>query len=71
MAPVSGLSDATSFVYEPLLQFDKLKPGVITPWLATAYAWSDGGKKLKFTIRTGVKWSDGTPFTTADVAFTF
>jgi peptide/nickel transport system substrate-binding protein len=71
VAPVSGLSDATSFVYEPLLQFDKLKPGDITPWLATKYTWSNGGRTLTFGIRTGVKWSDGTPFSSADVAFTF
>ena len=53
VAPVSGLSDTTSFVYEPLLQFDKLKPGVVTPWLATNYAWSNEGKTITFTIRHG------------------
>ncbi len=71
VAPVSGLSDTTSFVYEPLLQFDKLKPGVVTPWLASSYAWSNEGKTITFTIRKGVKWNDGTPFTSADVAFTY
>jgi peptide/nickel transport system substrate-binding protein len=71
VAPVSGLSDAVSFVYEPLLQFDKLKPGTVNPWLATGYSWSDGGKTLTFTIRGGVKWSDGQPFTAKDVAFTY
>ena len=60
-----------SLVYEPLMQFDSLKAGVSYPWLATAYAWSDGGKTLTFTIRTGVKWSDGSAFTPADVAATF
>jgi peptide/nickel transport system substrate-binding protein len=71
VAPVSGLSDATSFVYEPLLQFDKLKPGVVKPWLATKYTWSNGGKTLTFKIRHGVRWNDGTPLTSADVAFTY
>ena len=41
------------------------------PWLATSYAWSNGGKTLTFDLRQGVKWSDGTPFTSADVAYTF
>lgn len=60
-----------SLVYEPLFQFDTIKAGVDYPWLATAYAWSNGGKTLTFTIRSGVKWSDGTAFTPADVAATF
>jgi peptide/nickel transport system substrate-binding protein len=41
------------------------------PWLATSYAWSNGGKTLTFTIRKGVKFSDGKPLTAADVAFSF
>jgi peptide/nickel transport system substrate-binding protein len=60
-----------SLVYEPLMEFDSLKAGVQYPWLATKYAWSNGGKTLTFTIRTGVKWSDGSAFTPADVAATF
>lgn len=62
---------ATSFIYEPLLQFDAAKSGVIYPWLATKYAWGNGGKSITFTIRTGVKWSNGTALTPADVAFTY
>jgi len=40
----------------------------ITPWLATEYKW-EGATKLTFTIRDGVKWSDGRPFTAEDVKF--
>ena len=43
----------------------------MTPWLATSSQWSNGYKTLTFTIRSGVKWSDGKPFTAADVAYTF
>ena len=60
-----------SLINEPLFEFDSLKAGVQYPWLATKYAWSNGGKTLTFTIRTGVKWSDGTAFGPADVAATF
>jgi peptide/nickel transport system substrate-binding protein len=62
---------ATGLVYEPLIQFDLAAPPKYYPWLATAYAWSNGGKTLTFTIRQGVKWNDGTAFTPADVAYTF
>jgi peptide/nickel transport system substrate-binding protein len=60
-----------SLIYEPLFEFDSLKAGVSYPWLATKYAWSNGGKTLTFTIKTGVKWSDGSSFGPADVAATF
>ena len=74
--PLDSSSFATemsvrSLIYEPLFEFDSLKAGVSYPWLATAYAWSNGGKTLTFTIRTGVKWSDGSAFGPADVAATF
>jgi peptide/nickel transport system substrate-binding protein len=65
------LLGATSLVYEPLLQANAIKPGQYYNFLATAYSWSNGGKSITFTIRPGVKWSNGTPMTAADVAFTF
>ncbi|HTU76491.1 MAG TPA: ABC transporter substrate-binding protein [Trebonia sp.] len=58
-------------VYEPLAFVDTLQNGKASPWLATSWAWGDGNKSLTFTIRKGVKFSDGTPMTAADVAFTF
>jgi len=39
--------------------------------LATAAAWSNGGTTLTITTRSGVKWSDGKPFSASDVAYTF
>jgi peptide/nickel transport system substrate-binding protein len=39
--------------------------------LATGYAWSNGGTTLTITTRSGVKWSDGKPFSASDVAYTF
>jgi len=58
-------------IYEPLYYFDTVDSSQVTPWLATSYAWSDGGRTLTFQLRQGVKWTDGQPFTAADVAFTF
>jgi peptide/nickel transport system substrate-binding protein len=62
---------ATGLIYEPLIQFNLAAPPANYPWLATSYAWSNGGKTITFTIRQGVKWNDGTPMTPADVAYTF
>lgn len=60
-----------SLVNEPLFEFDTLKANTQYPWLATSYAWANGGRTLTFQLRKGVNWSDGKPFTAADVAFTF
>jgi peptide/nickel transport system substrate-binding protein len=62
---------ADGLIYEPLIQFDIAAPPKYYPWLATGYSWSNGGKTIAFTIRSGVKWSNGALLTPADVAFTF
>jgi len=58
-------------VYEPLAFVNSLQNAKASPWLATKWAWSNGNKTLTFTIRQGVKFSNGTPMTAADVAYTF
>jgi peptide/nickel transport system substrate-binding protein len=64
------------FVYEPLefvniLQTNPDGSPKVTPWLATGSTWGPGFTTLTMTIRSGVKWSDGTPFTANDVLYTF
>lgn len=66
-----NLVGGTAMIYEPLLQFNLMKPGQINPWLASSYNWSNGGQTLTFQTRRGATWSDGHPFTSADVLFTF
>jgi peptide/nickel transport system substrate-binding protein len=61
---------ARAGIYEPLIIYNTMK-GEYVPWLATGYGWSDGNRRLTFTLRAGVRWSDGRPFTARDVAFTF
>jgi peptide/nickel transport system substrate-binding protein len=59
-------------IYEPLVMTNVVQPSAAgTPWLATAWTWSNNYQKLVLTIRNGVTWSDGQPLTAADVAYTF
>ncbi|SDK02981.1 peptide/nickel transport system substrate-binding protein [Cryobacterium psychrotolerans] len=60
---------ATTYMYEPLQVINTLD-GKATPFLATGNTLPDA-QTVVYDIRTGVKWSDGTAFTAADVAFTF
>ena len=63
---------ATDLIYEPLFLYNLMQSTQApVPMLATAYQWSPDGKTLTLTTRSGVKWSDGKPFSAADVAFTF
>jgi peptide/nickel transport system substrate-binding protein len=57
-------------VYEPLLIFNTATQEYV-PWLATEHAWSPDNRRLTFTLRDGVSWADGKPFTAEDVAFSF
>jgi peptide/nickel transport system substrate-binding protein len=68
---LSYISYSLGPVYEPLMFVNTLQSAKVTPWLATAYAWSNGNKTLTFTIRNGVKFTNGTPLTAADVVYTF
>lgn len=59
----------TRLIYTPLETVSSIN-GSYTPFLATGYKFTSP-TTLVYTIRQGVKWSDGTPFTPADVVFTF
>jgi peptide/nickel transport system substrate-binding protein len=66
-------AQATGLIYEPLYIFNVMNPTQQpVPMLASGPpTWSNGGKTLTVPIRSGVKWSDGKPFTASDVAFTY
>ncbi|KVE28909.1 ABC transporter substrate-binding protein [Burkholderia singularis] len=58
---------ASSKVHEGLLAYDfDMRP---RPQLASAWQASPDGLAYTFTLRRNVKWHDGQPFTSADVAF--
>jgi peptide/nickel transport system substrate-binding protein len=55
--------------YEPLFNYDPLT-NEFAPWLAESGEWtSDNVYQVK--VRQGVTWSDGAPFTAADVKATY
>ncbi len=68
---LSYISFSLGNVYEPLVFVNALQSGQETPWLATSWTWGSGNKTLTFTIRNGVKFTNGDPLTAGDVAFTF
>ena len=39
-------------------------------WLATGYEYSEDVKTFTISLRHGVEWNDGEPFTSKDIAFT-
>ncbi|MBW4521650.1 MAG: ABC transporter substrate-binding protein [Scytolyngbya sp. HA4215-MV1] len=43
----------------------------LEPELAESWQFSENKKHVIFTLRPGLKWSDGQPLTAADVVFTF
>ncbi len=57
-------------LWEPLYYYSAFADEHI-PWLATGFEYNDDYTELTVNIRDGVLWSDGTPFTANDVAFTF
>jgi len=64
---------AASMVLEPLARYDEV--GKMVPWLAVEIPTGEnGGVSEDFTsitwkLKDGIVWSDGTPFTSADVVF--
>ena len=65
------LPGALGLIYEPLVAYSPMKPNEGMPWLAEKAEFNDDGTELTFTLREGVTWSDGKPFTSKDVAYTF
>ncbi|MGC8972295.1 MAG: ABC transporter substrate-binding protein [bacterium] len=41
----------------------------VTPRIARAWKFTDGGKTLTIYLRKGMRWSDGAPFTADDIIF--
>ncbi len=65
----NGVFFVASKVVEPLAEASFEGENGLAPRLATSWEGSTDGLTATFHLREGVKWHDGTPFTSADVAF--
>jgi peptide/nickel transport system substrate-binding protein len=58
-----------NLIYEPLAYYSAFADKWYM-WLAESYQFTPDFKQLTIKTRQGIKWSDGTPFSAEDVAFT-
>ncbi|WP_170336319.1 ABC transporter substrate-binding protein [Ruegeria arenilitoris] len=64
----SGTSDLLSVRHVNFVRYaDDLQ--TVVPNIAKAWSWNDDYTELTIVLREGHKWSDGEPFTAADVEF--
>ena len=67
-ATEAGTSDFLSVRHVNLVRYaDDLQ--TIVPNVAKSWSWNDDFTQLTFELREGHKWSDGAPFTSADIKF--
>ncbi|MBA7701548.1 hypothetical protein ES703_110288 [subsurface metagenome] len=64
-------SGTSEFVSWRLVNLVRLSDDLhtIVPNAARSWEWNDDFTEITFKLRKGHKWSDGEPFTSADVAF--
>jgi len=69
--PISQEQSAVfGLIYEGLVSENGLT-GKIEPDLAESWKFSQDNQQIVFTLREGLKWSDGQPLTVDDVVFTY
>jgi peptide/nickel transport system substrate-binding protein len=59
------------FFYETLFRVSTKNGGKLEPALAEKVVYTNGGRTATYTLRKGVTWNDGKPFTADDVAYTY
>jgi peptide/nickel transport system substrate-binding protein len=69
---MKGTSDFHAYgrcVYEQMLRWAPNPRDGILPGLVASWDYSEGGRTLTLHLRSGIKWSDGHPFSTDDIVF--
>ncbi len=67
----SARATTKDFIYEPLAIFNRLAGAKWEYRLAESHELADDLSSISFTLRDGLKWSDGEPLTVDDVVFTY
>ena len=65
----SNHQNGPNMIYEPLAYYSAFADKWYM-WLAESFQFTPDFKHLTIKTRSGIKWSDGTPFSAEDVAFT-
>ena len=65
----SNHQNGPNLIYEPLAYYSAFGDKMYM-WLAESYKFSPDFKQLTIKTRSGIKWSDGVPFSAEDVAYT-
>lgn len=68
--PLANHQLAVQMVYEPLAFYSAFTDS-FSMWLAESYEYNADYTQLTVKTRPGITWSDGTPFSAEDVAYTF
>lgn len=69
LATDSSSHSVASWIYNGLLKYDKNLN--LVGDLAENYSVSEDKKIITFKLKSGIKWHDGSPFTSEDVKFTY
>jgi peptide/nickel transport system substrate-binding protein len=65
----SNHQNGPNIIYEPLAYYSAFADKTYM-WLAESYQYTEDFKQLTIKTRSGIAWSDGTPFSAMDVAYT-
>lgn len=69
LASDSASHEVADLIYVGLLKYDK--DINLVPLAAESYEVLEDGRLLRFTLKKGIRWSDGQPLTARDVEFTY
>jgi peptide/nickel transport system substrate-binding protein len=69
LASDSASHEVANLIYVGLLQYDKNIN--LVPLAAQSFEILEDGRLLRFTLKKGIRWTDGMPLTARDVEFTY
>lgn len=69
LASDTASAQVNGFLYVSLVRYNK--DIELEPYAAESYEVLDGGKRLRFKLRKGIRWTDGVELTADDVEFTY